>query len=121
MKKILLIFGLIFLLFFSTLKAWSDVGDVYYCEMTNFLSIKNHQLLNHKLEKFNFTRDTNKIILNSSYYFDNYSMNVEWSTENLFSGSKGSYSLFSYEDGNFIYSRSDFNEATMISATCSIF
>ena len=113
------------MLFFSS-PVFAGIGDVYYCEMTQFTNIKNHELNNYYLEKFKFKRDPNQIIFgDEDNYFINYSMSVGYSSGEMFDGYKliddSIYGQFSYIDGDFVYSRSDLNEGTMITAICSAF
>ena len=112
------------ILFSNSLSA--GIGDVYYCEMTQFTGIKDHETNNYYLEKFKFKRDLNQITFgNDDNFFTNYSMTVSYNSGELFDGYElieGSiFGQFSYFDGNFIYSRSDYNEGTLISAICSLF
>ena len=58
-KKI--ITGLALLMLMSSGAANADWGDVYYCQMTNFIEVKpNGDLTNYKLEKFQFKLDQTK-------------------------------------------------------------
>ena len=52
----------------------ADWGDVYYCQMTNFVDIKlEGEKKNYKLEKFQFKLDqtTKSMVFGSSGYYKN--------------------------------------------------
>ena len=114
-----------FMILFSN-SLFAGIGDVYYCEMTQFTGINDHETNNYYLEKFKFKRDLNQITFgNDDNFFTNYSMTVSYNSGELFDGYElieGSiFGQFSYFEGNFIYSRSDYNEGTLISAIFSLF
>ena len=122
--NIKLLFTILMMLFSKSI--FAGIGDVYYCEMTQLTNIKNHEINNYKLQKFKFKRDLNQIIFgDEDNYFVNYSMTIGYSLGERFDGHKliddSIYGQFSYDDGDFVYSRSDYNEGTMITAICSVF
>jgi len=70
MKKTLLI---LFLSLLST-QGFAKVGDVYYCEMTQAIELKEGRLINYIPQKFKFTIDSDNMIkfgLDSNYFFCN--------------------------------------------------
>jgi len=58
MKKTLLI---LFLSFLSA-QGFAKVGDVYYCEMTQAIELKEGKLINYIPQKFKFTIDSDNMI-----------------------------------------------------------
>ena len=58
MKKTLLI---LFLFFLST-QGLAKVGDVYYCEMTQAIELKEGKLIHYIPQKFKFTIDSDNMI-----------------------------------------------------------
>ena len=112
-------------IFFSN-STFAGVGDVYFCEMTQFINIKDHEINNYYLEKFKFKRDSNQILFgDEDNYFVNYTMTISYSSGEMFDGYKmiddSIFGQISYFEGDFVYSRSDYNEGTMVTAICSIF
>ena len=94
--------------------------------MTQFINIKDHEINNYYLEKFKFKRDSNQILFgDEDNYFVNYSMTISYSSGEMFDGYKmiddSIFGQISYFEGDFVYSRSDYNEGTMVTAICSIF
>ena len=56
-----LVFGSMFSMLLGSGMAAADWGDVYYCQMTNFVDIKlEGEKKNYKLEKFQFKLDQTK-------------------------------------------------------------
>jgi hypothetical protein len=123
MKKTLLI---LFLSLLST-QGFAKAGDVYYCEMTQAIELKEGKLINYIPQKFKFTIDSDNMIrfgLDSNYFrgsafkviefFDNgeqfYGDNFEYS-----------YGDFYFAD-LFRWSSTDVDTltATAVSATCAI-
>ena len=104
-KKI--ITGLALSMLLSSGAANADWGDVYYCQMTNFVEIKlEGEKKNYKLEKFQFKLDqtTKSMVFGSSGYYgnstsrlreDNVWPNIEtWYSDTTYSSSffkKGKY------------------------------
>ena len=71
-KKI--ITGLTLSLLLGTGVASANWGDVYYCQMTNFIQVKpNGELTNYKLEKFQFKLDQTKnaMVFGDKGFFQN--------------------------------------------------
>ena len=44
---------------------FSGVGDVYFCESTKFIDLKNGEVINYTNEKFKFKRTSNELIFGS--------------------------------------------------------
>ena len=67
MKKTLLI---LFLSLLST-QGFTKVGDVYYCEMTQAIELKEGKLVNYIPQKFKFTIESDNLIrfgLDTNYF-----------------------------------------------------
>ncbi len=118
---------LIFILSFISIQSYAIVGDVYICEMTEAIQIKEGKLTRFIPQKFKFTIKSNNIIefgLEKNY-FSGVQFKVTQSSQdgNQFSGDE-----FSYANGDFyfadvinLYSVEGFKlSATALSAVCSI-
>ena len=123
MKKTLL--TLIFLLL-ST-QVFAKVGDVYYCEMTQAIELKDGKLINYIPQKFKFTIESENMIrfgLDANY-FRGSTFNVIEFSDNVeqFYGDN-----FEYSYGDFYFAEvfrwlsTDVDKltATAVSATCAI-
>ena len=67
MKKTLLAF----IFFLLSTQSFSKVGDVYYCEMTQAIELKEGKLINYIPQKFKFTIESENIIrfgLDANYF-----------------------------------------------------
>jgi len=100
------------------------VGDVYYCEMTVFGHIENHEFKRYAPEKFKFIwGDTQMKVVGDGYMsamiynLDFFSAKKEWFTANDISKTMRVY----FRDGNFIYSQTLNNEVFSTSAKCDKF
>ena len=123
MKKTLLI---LFLSFLST-QGFAKVGDVYYCEMTQAIELKEGRLINYIPQKFKFTIDSDNIIrfgLDSNYFRGSTFKVIEFSdNDEQFYGDN-----FEYSYGDFYFADVfrwpstdvDTLTATAVSATCAI-
>ena len=123
MKKTLLI---LFLFFLST-QGFAKVGDVYYCEMTQAIELKEGRLINYIPQKFKFTIDSDNIIrfgLDSNYFRGSTFKVIEFSdNDEQFYGDN-----FEYSYGDFYFAdvfrwastEVDALTATAVSATCAI-
>ena len=123
MKKTLLI---LFLSFLST-QGFAKVGDVYYCEMTQAIELKEGRLINYIPQKFKFTIDSDNMIrfgLDSNYFRGSAFEVIEFSdNEEKFYGDN-----FEYSYGDFYFAEVfrwpstgvDALTATAVSATCAI-
>ena len=123
MKKTLLILILSFL---ST-QGFAKVGDVYYCEMTQAIELKEGKLINYIPQKFKFTIESENIIrfgLDTNYFRGSAFKVIEFSDN----GEQFYGDNFEYSYGDFYFAEvfkwasTDVDKltATAVSATCSI-
>ena len=123
MKKTLLI---LFLSFLST-QGFAKVGDVYYCEMTQAIELKEGRLINYIPQKFKFTIDSDNIIrfgLDANYFKGSTFEVIEFSNN----GEQFYGDNFKYSYGDFYFAEVfrwpstdvDALTATAVSATCAI-
>jgi len=123
MRKTLLI---LFLFFLST-QGFAKVGDVYYCEMTQAIELKEGKLINYIPQKFKFTIDSENIIrfgLDANYFKGSAFEVIEFSNN----GEQFYGENFEYSHGDFYFAEVfrwlstdiDTLTATAVSATCAI-
>ena len=123
MKKTLLI---LFLAFLSA-QGFAKVGDVYYCEMTQAIELKEGRLINYIPQKFKFTIDSDNIIrfgLDANYFKGSTFEVIEFSNN----GEQFYGDNFEYSYGDFYFAKvfrwasTEVNTltATAVSATCAI-
>ena len=123
MKKTLLI---LFLSFLST-QGFAKVGDVYYCEMTQAIELKEGKLINYIPQKFKFTIDSDNMIkfgLDTNYFRGSAFEVIEFSNN----GEQFYGDNFKYSYGDFYFAEVfrwpstdvDTLTATAVSATCAI-
>ena len=123
MKKTLL--ALIF--FLLSTQGFAKVGDVYYCEMTQAIELKEGKLVNYIPQKFKFTVDSDNMIrfgLDSNYFRGSAFEVIEFSNN----GEQFYGDNFKYSYGDFYFAEVfrwastevDTLTATAVSATCSI-
>ena len=123
MKKTLLI---LFLSFLSA-QGFAKVGDVYYCEMTQAIELKEGRLINYIPQKFKFTIDSDNIIrfgLDANYFKGSTFEVIEFSNN----GEQFYGDNFEYSYGDFYFAEVfrwpstdvDALTATAVSATCAI-
>ena len=123
MKKTLLI--LIF--FLLSTHSFAKVGDVYYCEMTQAIELKEGKLVNYIPQKFKFTIESDNIIsfgLDANYFRGSAFKVIEFSDN----GEQFYGDNFEYSYGNFYFAEVfrwastdvDTLTATAVSATCAI-
>ena len=123
MKKILLIL----ILFLLSIQSFAKVGDVYYCEMTQAIELKEGRLINYIPQKFKFTIESENVIrfgLDTNY-FSGSAFEVREFSEN---GEQFYGDNFEYSYGNFYFAEvfrwvtTDVDKltATAVSATCAI-
>jgi len=123
MKKTLLILILSLL---ST-QGFAKVGDVYYCEMTQAIELKEGRLINYIPQKFKFTIDSDNMIkfgLDSNYFKGSAFEVIEFSNN----GEQFYGDNFEYSYGDFYFAEVfrwpstdvDALTATAVSATCAI-
>ena len=123
MKKTLLI--LIF--FLLSTHSFAKVGDVYFCEMTQAIELKEGKLINYIPQKFKFTIESDNIIrfgLDANYFGGSAFEVIEFSDN----GEKFYGDNFEYSYGDFYFAEIfrwastdvDALTATAVSATCAI-
>ena len=123
MKKTLLI--LIF--FLLSTHSFAKVGDVYYCEMTQAIELKEGKLVNYIPQKFKFTIGSDNMIrfgLDSNYFRGSAFEVIEFSNN----GEQFYGDNFKYSYGDFYFAEVfrwpstdvDALTATAVSATCAI-
>ena len=123
MKKTLLI---LFLSFLST-QGFAKVGDVYYCEMTQAIELKEGKLINYIPQKFKFTIESDNMIkfgLDTNYFRGSSFEVIEFSNN----GEQFYGDNFKYSYGDFYFAEVfrwtstevDTLTATAVSATCSM-
>ena len=123
MKKTLLF---LFLSFLSA-QGFAKVGDVYYCEMTQAIELKEGRLINYIPQKFKFTIDSDNIIrfgLDDNYFKGSTFEVIQFSNN----GEQFYGDNFEYSYGDFYFAEVfrwpstdvDTLTATAVSATCAI-
>ncbi len=123
MKKKLLILILSLL----SIQNFAKVGDVYYCEMTQAIELKEGKLINYIPQKFKFTIESDNMIrfgLDANYFKGSSFEVIEFSNN----GEQFYGDNFEYSYGNFYFAEVfrwastevDTLTATAVSATCSI-
>ena len=123
MKKKLLILIIPLL----SIQSFAKVGDVYYCEMTQAIEIKEGKLINYIPQKFKFTIESDNMIrfgLDANYFKGSAFEVIEFSNN----GEQFYGDNFNYSYGDFYFAEVfrwastevDTLTATAVSATCSI-
>ena len=123
MKKTLLTL----ILFLLSTQGFAKVGDVYYCEMTQAIELKEGKLINYIPQKFKFTIDSENIIrfgLDANYFKGSAFEVIEFSNN----GEQFYGDNFEYSYGDFYFAEVfrwpstdvDALTATAVSATCAI-
>ena len=123
MKKKLLILIIPLL----SIQSFAKVGDVYYCEMTQAIELKEGKLINYIPQKFKFTIESGNMIrfgLDANYFKGSAFEVIEFSNN----GEQFYGDNFEYSYGNFYFAEVfrwastevDTLTATAVSATCSI-
>ena len=123
MKKTLLVF----IFFLLSNQSFSKVGDVYFCEMTQAIELKEGKLVNYIPQKFKFTIESDNIIrfgLDTNYFRGSAFEVIEFSNN----GEQFYGDNFKYSYGDFYFAEVfrwtstevDTLTATAVSATCSI-
>jgi len=105
----------------------ADWGDVYYCQMTNWVRISlNGTKINYQLEKFQFKLDQTKksMVFGSGGYFGNTESILDMESsypviEEWYATSPNSSTFFS--EGKLLESYNGYTGATAISADCDKF
>ena len=123
MKKTLLVF----IFFLLSNQSFSKVGDVYFCEMTQAIELKEGKLINYIPQKFKFTIESDNIIrfgLDANYFKGSTFEVIEFSNN----GEQFYGDNFKYSYGDFYFAEVfrwpstdvDALTATAVSATCAI-
>ena len=123
MKKTLLIVILSLL----SIQSFAKVGNVYYCEMTQAIELKEGKLINYIPQKFKFTIESDNMIrfgLDANYFKGSSFEVIEFSNN----GEQFYGDNFEYSYGNFYFAEVfrwastevDTLTATAVSATCAI-
>jgi hypothetical protein len=123
MKKTLLVF----IFFLLSNQSFSKVGDVYFCEMTQAIELKEGKLINYIPQKFKFTIESDNIIrfgLDTNYFRGSAFEVIEFSNN----GEQFYGDNFNYSYGDFYFAEvfrwasTEVDTLTVIavSATCSI-
>ena len=120
-----LVVGSLFSMLLVSEMAAADWGDVYYCQMTNFIEITiEGEKESNELDKFQFKLDQakNAMVFGDKGYLRGFVLD-------LYTGSQikqerwaggGVRSLYKFDEGNFLYS-SMLSRALIISAYCDKF
>ena len=122
--RILLIIA--FLLFPSI--GFSGMGDVYFCESTKLIELKDGEVTEYKNEKFKFKRTSNGLIFGSE---DSYFKNLEVTSKGFDVGTElfsytdnvggETYMIFNHEKGIFSVSQVMYQKVVSIIGQCSVF
>ena len=120
MKHILYI--LILLGFMSVASA--DVGDVYYCQSSKIVMIKEGSVEEFSAQQFNFKRNEKELVFGKGGYFSETIKPLTHSIDEWFRGNdelSGGY--IDYRDGKFGYASYNFVEdrTLVIMASCDTF
>ena len=117
---------LVLIFFLLSTNSFAKVGDVYYCEMTQAIELKEGRLINYIPQKFKFTIDSDNMIrfgLDANYFRGSAFEVIEFSNN----GEQFYGDNFEYSYGNFYFadvfrwpSTDDALTATAVSATCAI-
>ena len=118
---------LVLIFFLLSTNSFAKVGDIYYCEMTQAIELKEGKLINYIPQKFKFTIDSDNMIrfgLDSNYFRGSAFEVIEFSNN----GEQFYGDNFKYTYGDFYFAEVfrwtlaevDTLTATAVSATCSI-
>lgn len=117
MKKLLWI--AVLSLLFSNICYASN--DVYFCEMTKIVEMRDGKVEIFKNEKFKFKREKDHIKFGSEKnLFENLKLNINFSSGEWFDGGKPRVA-FVYKDGKFYFSMVLSHKIVSISALCTTF
>ncbi len=122
-----LVVGSMFSMLLGSEMAAADWGDVYYCQMTNFLKITiDGEMTRYKLEKFQFKLDQTKnaMVFGSTGYFkDNVVELVKgwhWPSQETWYANS-THSMTSFDAGKFLFTYHALYAADVVSADCEKF
>lgn len=116
------IFLILFLVSFGSV-SMGKWGDVYYCEMTNLVNIKNHNHEKFLNQKFKFRWEKSNIVMKSDGYFNNTMyLDLDNPLSEIFSGKdETGSSIVNFKDGNLYFSQTTPSNVTSVSAKCDKF
>ena len=107
---------------------FSGVGDVYFCESTKLIELKDGEVTEYKNEKFKFKRTSNGLIFGSE---DSYFKNLELTSKGFDVGTElfsytdnvagETYMIFNHEKGIFSVSQVMYQKVVSIIGQCSVF
>ena len=118
---------LVSIFFLLSTQSFAKVGDVYYCEMTQAIELKEGKLINYIPQKFKFTIESDNMIrfgLDPNYFRGSTFEIIEFSDN----GEQFYGDNFEYSYGDFYFAEIfrwastdvDALTATAVSATCAI-
>ena len=118
---------LVLIFFLLSTHSFAKVGDVYYCEMTQAIELKEGRLINYIPQKFKFTIDSDNMVrfgLDPNYFRGSTFEVIEFSNN----GEQFYGDNFEYSYGDFYFAKVfrwtwtevDALTATAVSATCAI-
>ena len=118
---------LVLIFFLLSTHSFAKVGDVYFCEMTQAIELKEGKLINYIPQKFKFTIESDNIIrfgLDTNYFRGSAFEVIEFSNN----GEQFYGDNFEYSYGDFYFAEVfrlvstgvDALTATAVSATCAI-
>ena len=118
---------LVLIFFLLSTNSFAKVGDVYYCEMTQAIELKEGKLVNYIPQKFKFTIESDNKIrfgLDTNYFRGSAFEVIEFSNN----GEQFYGDNFKYSYGDFYFADVfrwpstdvDTLTATAVSATCAI-
>ena len=118
---------LVLIFFLLSTHSFAKVGDVYYCEMTQAIELKEGKLINYIPQKFKFTIDSDNMIrfgLDANYFKGSTFEVIEFSNN----GEQFYGDNFEYSYGDFYFAKVfrwastevDTLTATAVSAICNI-
>jgi len=120
------IVGSLFSMLLVSEMAAADWGDVYYCQMTNFIGITlEGEKKSYLLEKFQFKLDQTKnaMVMGSTGYFKDqvYELvkGMNWPSQELWDANR-QFSMFYFEKGKLLFT-SNAILVTSLSADCDKF
>ncbi len=121
MKILIAIF---FLFSFNSLIAAED--DVYFCieehRIGYFPDDDDNTFVKYQLEKYKFKRTSNMLIFNNSNgFFDDYELDLTYSSGEIFHAGNEGLDVLKYSDGKYYYSMVSSDGILSIAGTCTIF
>ena len=119
-----LITGLMLSMLLSSGAANADWGDVYYCQMTNFIYISlEGKQINYTPEKFQFKLDQTRrrMVFGSTGFFEDSAFQVESKSSQEMWFAKDIFSSIYFKEGKFLYTSNGAAGAQAASADCDKF